>query len=596
MAPFPEAEIMTIKRLEVALRKMDFKLLKDGAYKLHEKYHSGHRFEYLDLLKDIYLEIINNPTVPFDVKDILASTIQDILEEGGVDVDGDGDLNNENENQTRVSNLTSLSYSAPSSVQHSKETEDDDYIKEYLQGPAQTVSQEDINEIFNEEEKYKNNYVSNFNQPQQNQFEQKPIEAPISKEQEERNKAIEQAIGEPRINAFDAFSAPRTKSMEQPRTYFTNSPFSAQPFKEFNYPEEKSSLSEPAESSFVESESTSKTEEFATVPTTFESEITSDIVESTSVPSFTEPVIETIENEIVAEERKEKIDELEQELVQENFEEIEEKVEFETKEEAQLSENKEYIEEIETKTEETVEVQKEKEVTQEEFEELEEKKTIAIFYAQDASSEKSKNILKLNELIKNKDCGIFDIISEIKTQANTNVSEIKGILDNLWNKGHNVKLITNSQSSMIAELFDGAIALYGLTNLFKCSLCEEKYLDKNDGVKSFVLECPKCKKPMFPELYASSDDAVINFEYYNEALITLANSKVWLLIHPTFMDKKASNMLETALRVSKCVEEIYVIDKDINVRETYKNVIGEIRPDAKVSAHQNSLEDFFNNI
>ena len=26
MAPFPEAEIMTIKRLEVALRKMDYKL------------------------------------------------------------------------------------------------------------------------------------------------------------------------------------------------------------------------------------------------------------------------------------------------------------------------------------------------------------------------------------------------------------------------------------------------------------------------------------------------------------------------------------------------------------------------------------------
>ena len=34
MAPFPETEIMTIKRLEVALRKMDLKLLKDGAYKL----------------------------------------------------------------------------------------------------------------------------------------------------------------------------------------------------------------------------------------------------------------------------------------------------------------------------------------------------------------------------------------------------------------------------------------------------------------------------------------------------------------------------------------------------------------------------------
>ena len=102
MAPFPEAEIMTIKRLEVALRKMDFKLLKDGAYKLHEKFHSGHKFEYPDLLKEIYLEIINNPSIPTDVKDILTPTIEDILNQTE-------HKNYENEN--RVSALTSLSYS-----------------------------------------------------------------------------------------------------------------------------------------------------------------------------------------------------------------------------------------------------------------------------------------------------------------------------------------------------------------------------------------------------------------------------------------------------------------------------------------------------
>ena len=47
MAPFPETEIMTLKRLEVALKKGDFKLLRDGTYKLHEKYHSGYEFEYI---------------------------------------------------------------------------------------------------------------------------------------------------------------------------------------------------------------------------------------------------------------------------------------------------------------------------------------------------------------------------------------------------------------------------------------------------------------------------------------------------------------------------------------------------------------------
>ena len=47
MAPFPESESMTIKRLEVALKKKDMHLLKDGAYKLHEKFHTGHRFEFI---------------------------------------------------------------------------------------------------------------------------------------------------------------------------------------------------------------------------------------------------------------------------------------------------------------------------------------------------------------------------------------------------------------------------------------------------------------------------------------------------------------------------------------------------------------------
>ena len=79
MAPFPEAEIMTIKRLEVALRKADFKLLKEGAYKLHEKFHEGFQFEHLDLLKEIYVEITDNPSIPQDTVAILAQTINDII-------------------------------------------------------------------------------------------------------------------------------------------------------------------------------------------------------------------------------------------------------------------------------------------------------------------------------------------------------------------------------------------------------------------------------------------------------------------------------------------------------------------------------------
>ena len=168
MTPFPEAEIMTIKRLEVALRKMDYKLLKDGAYKLHEKYHGGHKFEYLDLLKDIYFEVMQNSQVPRDVRDILCPTIEDILTLEGIDLElqpSDNYLTN----QTRVSSLTSLSYTA----QDSKEN--------------QTTPKTEPSE-------------------------------------------------EPKMHAFDTFGTNNQTQQPQEKKVIIQSPFSAQPFREFSSP------------------------------------------------------------------------------------------------------------------------------------------------------------------------------------------------------------------------------------------------------------------------------------------------------------------------------------------------------------------------
>lgn len=80
MTPFPESETMTIKRLEVALRKEDWQLLKDGAYKLHEKFHSGHNFEYIDDLKQILYTVESSSSkIPPDITDILKATIKEIV-------------------------------------------------------------------------------------------------------------------------------------------------------------------------------------------------------------------------------------------------------------------------------------------------------------------------------------------------------------------------------------------------------------------------------------------------------------------------------------------------------------------------------------
>lgn len=79
MAPFPESESMTIKRLEVAIRKKDMHLLKDGAYKLHEKFHTGHKFEFISQLEQIY-EYVKNHDIPEEIKDILCPTIKEIIQ------------------------------------------------------------------------------------------------------------------------------------------------------------------------------------------------------------------------------------------------------------------------------------------------------------------------------------------------------------------------------------------------------------------------------------------------------------------------------------------------------------------------------------
>lgn len=78
MTPFPEGEDMTVKRLYVALKRGDEQLLKMGAHKLHEKYHSGFEFKMHDDLRDI-LKRLEEQKVPNDIKDLLIRTITNIL-------------------------------------------------------------------------------------------------------------------------------------------------------------------------------------------------------------------------------------------------------------------------------------------------------------------------------------------------------------------------------------------------------------------------------------------------------------------------------------------------------------------------------------
>ncbi|MBQ8475731.1 hypothetical protein IJ531_01570 [bacterium] len=521
MAPFPEDEIMTIKRLEVALRKSDFKLLKDGAYKLHEKYHSRHYFEYIDLLEDILREVEANYAIPPDIKDILIPTIQDILaNQKGTD-----------ETQNRVSSLTSLSYGI------NKEA--------MVQPEINTVSE----------------------QPEIKTYE-----------------PVEEVKQENYMQPFQEFTP--IQSIE-----FNQNPASIQP--------------ETQEIKPIEDNNDSKF-----IIETYNEKPTEDLITG-------EPILEQqniFDNSIQQEnsELKEQYQEPAQEPVQEVIQEeapVQEYYQEPTKEFIQPVQ-----EAIEEPSQEAIEEQ-----YQEQAEEVREEplppRSIAIFYGQDSSNEKIKNILHYRSLIhNNKEFSLYEItelINEIKTQADTNVSELTTLLEQLKTTNHKINILTNSQSANFSDLFNQTnisysifnpsddkrinfLPLLGLTNLYKCFECEEEHLDTNEQINSFILQCPKCKHAMVPDLYTLRSE--INMDYYNSSIISLANSDTWLLIHPSLNEKLTLNMIRSALKVSSQVKEIYILDKDINVRETCKKLFLDINPEIKVNIGLNVIEDFFLNI
>ncbi len=493
MAPFPETEIMTIKRIEVALRKMDLKLLKDGAYKLHEKFHSGFKFEYIDILKEIKQEVEHNEEITQDIKGILIPTIDDILQSDS--------------HKPSVSSLTKLSYNT-----------------------AETETNSET------------------------QSETKPEIKPAR---------------------FDAFSAFGSTPASQ-----TNK---VEPFKEFQNSQETNETANAISKEELE-------EKFEKIA----SEIREEIKENLEK-----------QNEAKNDAKIEINPELEAEIKNkfENKEQNAPKFEFKREVEIQkpsINENNRFQEQSQPKIQ----------ITQETKTKL---KSVSIYFHLNNSIEKIKNIKSYRELINNNKAQLnelLSLLSEINTQSNVSVSELKTILEQLASKENKINLITNSSSSDFTHLLNclgvnfslfnsdkklNVVPFLGLTNLFACTNCDEEYFDKENFSKTLIAQCPKCKSPMFPNLFALCDNSSeINISYYNCALTSLANSDVWLIIHPGVNNKTELDMLKTALELSKEEKEIFIVDKDINIRENCKKMFQQIKKDTKINIQISAIEDFFN--
>ena len=232
MAPFPESEDMTIKRLMVALRKNDLQLLKMGTYKLHEKFHTGHEFELTDDLRRI-LEIVEEKQYPPEISDILCSTIKDILSKKAIQ-----QISRENQILPPDSGKTTM----PENLQPGVQPQNDD-IKELAQmiNSNQPVQEQILNNDTQVEIKpvqvqlpesnqirfntsnpaYSNSYYRTIGQPQSippaSQIQQTQNIQPVQPQQINNAQPIQQAnIQQPIQQTMQtAYSAPKSESLEK---------------------------------------------------------------------------------------------------------------------------------------------------------------------------------------------------------------------------------------------------------------------------------------------------------------------------------------------------------------------------------------------
>ena len=465
MAPFPETEIMTLKRLEVALKKGDYKLLKEGTYKLHEKYHSGFQFEYIDMLKDI-LYNTNDLNVPEDIKDILVPTLEDILSTAKIETQQATTSPYESLNQNKVSSLTSLGYT------HQQQNEE----------------------------------------PQT----------------------------EEKISAFDVFASPKASTTTiPPRHEIQNIQ------QEENKPQE-----------------------------TFE--------------KFTLPDI----NPVAVDEVSEEQNNIEQNNIQVQTLEKNNIKTPQPQMQQQIQPQIQQTQPVANKT-----------------------KTLSIFYFQANSEDKNKNTTKYQDIVSklgNEKVDFFEIIkliSSINTQSNANIVELTNVFEQIQNKHLKINLITNSTNSHLLGLLESIkipykinsteekiniLPLFGLTNIFKCTQCNEQYVDLKDDITPFVVQCPKCKNPMLPDF--SCVDTKINLDFYNNAIINLAKSDVWLILYPYAAENSMLEIMKSALKLNRNVQTIFITDKDINAKEMFKSEFLGIKDDLKINTDVNAMEDFLKTI
>ncbi len=264
MAPFPEAEDMTIKRLYVALKRSDMQLLQMGAHKLHEKFHTGHKFELTEDLKQI-LSYVEEQEIPNDIKDLLIKTITDILngtmpennysyeaeipfeeetkeetyqetynqvEEKEDNFVQDENINIQNETIEEPVIFTPKEFEAPNYNEPYNQVEEKEdnfvqetYVEQY-QEPVQEAYQEPVQEY--KEEYQEQTYQEEYEEPVVEQY-QEPVQEVIEENKEEYKEPVveeyqEQTYQEPTQEYKEEYQEPynQVKILEEKKSTLKN--------------------------------------------------------------------------------------------------------------------------------------------------------------------------------------------------------------------------------------------------------------------------------------------------------------------------------------------------------------------------------------
>ncbi len=177
-----ESETLILKRLESALNNGSSEQLKVAAYKLHEKFHSGHKFEYKNELKQV-LDYVETQSFEEDTTILLTSTIKEILSQPVI---------TEEEKQSSVSDIIDSIF--PSSNKFNGEAVDlrqdaqnhtieENYAESFAPAHKEEVQQEEPVEV-----KDKNSYIDEFYKPKQElaSFQEELIQAQTHSKEEEK--------------------------------------------------------------------------------------------------------------------------------------------------------------------------------------------------------------------------------------------------------------------------------------------------------------------------------------------------------------------------------------------------------------------------